>query len=406
VSGPEFLSGGAERDRAAESPGPRRFTAARRRWTGIAGTVLVAAAALVLAARSLPEPVATPPPTAPTPHFAEPTRFVADVAVGTEWAYVLLGSCVGPEETRQCRYRVLRRGVAGGRWTATAMQTGPVAGATGPARLFATSDDRVTVLDQPTVGNVHASPDGGDTATVHALSEGPPVAAVPPGGIIELGLCESCLSRLTVLEPATGRLRPLARPPRLGTNVGIRSIAGSGSALWVLGDGGSRLISAVSLDAGRTWRVLPVGGAGAPAEVAALASDGRRGAYLLVDRAVLPDVRNEWSELWRVGDPARPGAAWRSQPPIVRPRFAVGLTVTQRGLLVQAEGGALWRLGPEGQPRELPPIEVDGVPVHPGRLAAGGRMLLGVLQRSDTAPQVVLVSSDDGETWRVERIPL
>ena len=406
MPGPEILGGGADRDGAAEPPGPRRSTAARRRWAGIAGTVLVAAAALGLAARSLPEPAATPPPTAPTVVLAEPIRFVADVAVGTEFAYVLLGSCVGPEETRQCRYGVLRRSIAGGGWTATAMETGPVAGATGPARLFATPDDRVTVVDQPTVGNVHASPNGGDTVTVHALSQGPPVAAVPPGGVIELGLCESCLSRLTVLEPATGRLRPLARGPRLGTNVGIRAFAASGSVLWVLGDGGSRLISAVSLDAGRTWRVLPVGGAGAPAEVAALASDGGRGAYLLVGRAVLPDVRSEWSELWRVGDPARPGAAWRPLPPIVRPRSAVGLMVTQRGLLVQAEGGALWRLGPDGQPRELPPIEVDGVPVHPGRLAAGGRMLLGVLPRSETAPPAVLVSDDDGETWRVERIPL
>ena len=90
----------------------------------------------------------------------------------------------------------------------------------------------------------------------------------------------------------------------------------------------------------------------------------------------------------------------------MRPRSAVGLLVTQRGLLVQAEGGALWRLGPDGQPRELPPIEVDGVPAHPGRLAAGGRMLLGVLPRSETAPPAVLVSDDDGETWRVERIPL
>ena len=77
--------------------------------------------------------------------------------------------------------------------------------------------------------------------------------------MVDLALCESCLNRLTVLEPRTGRLRTLATPPPLGTDTGVRSFAESGGVLWALGDGGSRLVSAVSLDRGRTWRVLPVG---------------------------------------------------------------------------------------------------------------------------------------------------
>ncbi|MFL6130231.1 MAG: hypothetical protein ACJ73E_14350 [Mycobacteriales bacterium] len=410
MSGPDVLGSGPDRGPAAGLPERVRSVsgaARRRRWTGLAGTVLVVAAAAVLAVRSLPEP-SVPPPPAPTPTalVAEPVRFVGDAAVGTRWAYVLVASCLGPEDTRQCRYRLLRRSPAGGDWTPTALQTGPVAGATGPARLFVTAGDQVTVVDQPTVGNVYVSPDGGDTVSEHALSVGTPIAAVPAGAFIDLGLCESCMVQLTVLEPRSGRLRMLARPPRLGSTVGIRSFAESGGALWVLGDGGSRLISAVSLDRGRSWRVLPVGGARAPADFAALASDGGRGAYLLIGRDTRPDVESEFSELWRVSDPTRPGAAWRQVTPAVRPRSAVGLLTTGRGLLLRDDGGDLWRLAPDGRMRRLPPVRVGGVPVAPALVVRGpGPLLIGVLGPPGAGPPTVLLSPDGGDTWRVERVP-
>jgi hypothetical protein len=408
VSGPEILGGGADREHAAAPPRRGRpTTAARRRWAGIAGTVVVGVAAAALAVRSLPEPSATPPPT-PAPGFAlgPPLRFVADAAVGTKWAYALVASCVGPEDSRQCRYRLLRRALAGGGWTATAVATGPVAGAAGPPRLFRTGE-RVTVVDQPTMGNVITSPDGGDTATVQGLSSGPPVPAVLQADIVDLALCESCLNRLTVLEPRTGRLRPLARQPMLGSTGGIRSFAESGGALWSVADGGSRLVSAVSVDGGRTWQELPIGGGPGAAEMTVLAPDGRRGAYLLVGRDTRPDVVNEFSELWRVGDPTRPGAAWRQITPSARPRSASGLVVSGGALLIRDDARQLLRLGPDGVLRALPPVRLDGVPAGPDLVVAGpGRLLLGVVNRpDDTGPLRILLSRDGGETWRVEQLP-
>ena len=360
----------------------------------------------MLAARSLPES-ASPPP-APMPSFVVPEldRYVADVAVGTNWAYALVASCRGPETTRQCTYRMVRRSLAGGSWSTTALETGQVAGATGPARLFVTGADQVTVLDQPTVGTVYTSADGGDTVSGKTLRSGPPVAEMPAGAIVDLALCESCLGRLTVLEPGTGRLRQLATPPPLGPTLSVRSVAESGGVLWVLGDGGSRLISAVSVDRGRTWRKLLVGGARAPAEIVRLVSDGGRGAYLLIGRDARPDVLNEFSELWRVGDPTRPGAAWRQVTPTVRPRSASGLLAVARGLLVREDAGELWRLLPDGTVRRLPPPTVDGLPFPPAVVVTGrSRVLLGIAaNQADVGRPTVLVSYDDGESWLVEQI--
>jgi hypothetical protein len=408
VSGPEVLGGGPDRDGAAPfDEQVRRAVAAarRRRRTGLAGTVLLAAAAAVLAVRSGSEPPAPAPAATPTAVVAEPLRFVEDAAVGTRWAYALVASCLGPEQTRQCTYRLLRRSLGGGGWIPTGLEAGPVAGAAGPARVFVTGEDRVTVVDQPTVGNVYASPDAGDTVSGSALRPGPPIAAVPAGAFIDLGLCESCLDRLTVLEPATGRLRPLATPP-LGPTLAVRSFAESGGVLWVLGDGGSRLISAVSLDRGRTWRRLPVGGARTPAELVRLVPDGGRGAYLLIGRDARPDVLDEFSELWRIGDPTRPGAAWRQATPAVRPRSASGLVAGARGLIVQDDAGTLWRLVPGGAMRRLPPVDLDGVPVIPGFVVTGpGRALVaGAANQADLGSPTVMISYDEGESWLVEQI--
>lgn len=403
MSGPDVLGSGPDRDRAV-LPRPARTTAARRRWAGLAGTVLVGVAAVVLAARSLPEPAAPPPP-APTFAQPEPIRFVADAAVGTKWAYLLVADCVGPEQTRQCRYRVFRRSLTVGSWTPTAVETGPVAGAAGLTRIFVTAGDHVTVVEQPTVGNVLTSPDGGDTVSAQALSLGSQVAAVPEGGVIDLAVCESCPNRLTVLEPRTGRLRTLATPPPLGTDTGVRSFAESGGVLWALGDGGSRLVSAVSLDRGRTWRVLPVGGARAPTGLASLVSDGGRGAYLLVNRDAGEGVL--FAELWRIGDPSRPGAAWKQITPETRPQTALGLIVSKGTVLVRDDTGQLWRLDRDGVMRQLRPLQLDGLLGGPDLVVAGpGRLLLGAVNRPDGPDQArPLLSYDGGETWRVERLP-
>lgn len=404
-----MLGGGPDRDGATpfdEQVRRAYAVARRRRRAGLAGTLLVVATAAVVAGRTLPESTSAPPAPAPGVVVPTPDRYVADVAVGTTWVYALVASCVGPETTRQCTYRLYRRSLAGGGWTATALETGQVAGAVSPARLFVTGDDLVTVLDQPTVGTVYASADGGDKVSGHALKPGPPVAAVPDGAVVDLGLCETCPGRLAVLEPRTGRLRPLATPPPLGPTLAVRSVAESGGVLWVLGDGGSRLISAVSVDRGRSWRELPVGGARAPAEITRLVSDGGLGAYLMIGRDARPDVLDEFSELWRVGDPTRPGAAWRQVTPAVRPRSAAGLVAGARGLVVREDTGQLWRLEPDGTMRRLPPIDFDGVPVPPAVVVTGpARLLLGIAaNQADLGVPTVLVSYDEGETWLVEQI--
>lgn len=317
MSGPDLLGWGP--DEPAEPPRPRsawseRMSAAarRRRWTGLAGTVVVGAAAAVLAFQAGADPEAPPPPP-PTGTFAlePPVQAVTEVAFGTDWAYALIAACVGPDDTRQCRYRLARRPLdAAGSWTLTQIQTGPVAGAGGLPRLFV-DGDRVTVVDQPTVGNVYTSPDGGKTMTVQGLSAGPPVPAVARGDIVDLALCESCLNRLTLLEPRTGRLRQLAQQPPFDPAIGIRTFARSGDAFWTLGDSGAGLTSAVSVDGGRTWRRLPVGDAAGRVELAFLLADDARGAYLVISRDTDPQVGGEFSELWRIGDPTRPDRARR-----------------------------------------------------------------------------------------------
>ena len=116
---------------------------------------------------------------------------------------------------------------------------------------------------------------------------------------------------------------------------------------------------------------------------------------------------SEFSELWRVGDPTRPGAAWRRITPAQRPRSARGVLLSGSALLIQDEDGQLQRLGPDGTLQALPPVQLDGVSAGPDRVVAGpGRLLLGIVNRpDDTAPQRILLSSDGGQTWQVEQLP-
>ncbi len=416
MSGPDVLGWGP--DEPTGPPRPRRpgwpervrqasSAVRRRRWTGLAGTVLLGAAAAVLAVRAGADPEAPPPPQ-PTRTFAlgPPIQLVSEVAFGPDRAYALVAGCVGPEETRQCRYRLMQRGLGRADWTVTAVQSGPVAGAAGSARLFV-DGDRLTVVDQPTVGNVLTSPDRGRTMTVQGLSSAPPVPAVLKDDIVDLGLCDACINQLTVLEPRTGRLRPLAVQPPLGPAITVRLFAESAGALWTVGDDGPRLVSSVSVDGGRSWRTLPIGGGPGTAETAVLAPDGRRGAWLLVSRDADVHTPNEFSELWRVGDPTRPGAAWKLVTPAQRPKSVNGLLVSGGTALIRDENGQLQRLGPGGVLRALPPFQLDGAPLGPDTMVAGpGRLLLGIVNRPEsTEPPRVALSRDGGESWQVEQLP-
>jgi len=406
MSGPDLLGGGDRRP-ARGLPGSGRR---RRGWT-VAGTVLVAAAAAVLAVRSNPEPApaATLPTSAPTPAPAPtgPRPVIVTTAVGTRWAYALLASCSDPDQLVDCTTRLHRRSLGGGGWAPVEWSTPRTSGIA--AQLHVTPDDQVTVVDEPTAGQVYASTDGGRTVQVHRLRPGPPVAAVPPGGVLDLGSCEMCSGRLTVLDPATGRLRPLARQPAFGRTTSIRWLATSGDVVWVLaesGETGRDLATAVSLDRGRTWRALPLPGTAASAEVIQIFTDGGRGAYVLISRDARPDRRHEFTELWRIGDPAAPGAAWRRVTPARRPPTAVILVPGQRGVLIGTEDGEAWRLLADGTMRPLPGVDYGGVPIKPGIVVSGpGGAFLGLpALQSDLSRPTLVVSFDEGESWRVEEI--
>lgn len=414
MSGPDVLGGGPGDqgpDRLGSGRiGPGRIGPGRRRrgWT-VAGTVLVAAAASVLAVRSTSEPPARPPVAAPTPTVAAPTGpqpIILGTAVGSQWAYALLASCTDPDQLTDCTTRLLRRSLGGGGWTPVEWRTRLLSGSY--SLLFVTPDDQVTVVDEPTAGQVYASTDGGRTAKVRRLRPGPPVAAIPPGGILDLGLCEMCSARLTVLDPATGQLRRLAVQPSFGRTAGIRSMASSGDVVWVVaesGESGKDLVTAVSTDRGRSWRTLPVPGTAAPAMVVRVFSDGR-GAYVLIGRDSRPEVLNEFTELWRIGDPTAAGAAWRRVTPARRPPSAVTLVPGERGLLISTEDGEAWRLLSDGTLLQLPQVDYGGVSIEPGLVVSGpSRVFVGLpLVQSDLPRPTLVVSFDEGESWRAEEI--
>lgn len=371
--------------------------------------VLVAVAAVALAARSNPDPspapapVVTPPPTTAAP--AGPPPIVTGMAVGTRWAYALLSTCADADLMGDCTTQLVRRALAGGGWQPVGWRTRRLNGSV--PQLFVTPDDQVTVLDAATAGQVYASTDGGRTRQVRGLRPGPPVAGIPAGGVLDLGLCEECSARLTALEPATGRLRPLATQPVFGRTVGIRFVARSGDTVWVLaesGEAGRDLLTAVSRDRGRSWRILPLPGTGTTTtwDSARIFSDGGTGAYVLLARDTRPDVLTEFTELWRIGDEG----GWRRITPADRPPTAVQVVAGTGGALIGTEEGDAWRLRADGTVRKLPRADYDGVLIAPGAMASGpGGVVLGVPYiQSDLLRPTVVLSFDGGETWRVEEL--
>ena len=345
-------SGSADRGSGA---GPA--TAGRRRAGALAGTVLVAAAAALLAARSHPGPAGAARPAAPdvpTPGPCDPGEFIAGLAVGAQWGYVLLGLCSGPDAgRRQCAYRLVRRSVGGGGWIEAPLHTDPLADRRHGPQLFVTGDDVVTVLDQPTSRPRRTS---ARTAAKHGPGPAAAVrhrrrAEVPPGASRRhrpraspawpgLDRCSS---------PARAGCGPLATQPPLGpnTSASARSTA-SGDALWVLGDrraspAWSRAVSA-GPRAGRGGVLPEPRGALGAAELARLVPDGGKGAYLVIGQDRRPDVDTEFSELWRL-DEAGPGAAWRR------------VTPSSPGALRRGGGGRLAR--PASRRRGGPAVAAD-----------------------------------------------
>ena len=189
---------------------------------------------------------------------------------------------------------------------------------------------------------------------------------------------------MTVLDPATGQLRPLAAQPAF-TGFGVRLTQAGGDVLWAAQVGPAGAVTAASPDGGRSWRTIPLAGGlrlTAPVLLSALPGGG---AYLVGRRedTLLPDVR-------RIDGPA---GTWQRLTPDAGPVSPYSVVVDERGLLVGDSDGQAWRLAETGTFLRLPEL--------PGYLAGrSGTVLLGL----PATPGTVLLSWDGGSTWRPERV--
>jgi hypothetical protein len=364
----EVLSGGG-------GDGPVR----PRRWLVVAA-VLAFAAVVVLQARRI-DPVPVPPPP-PGPVAAVPAQTgVVSVAVGARWTYALVSVCDG-RIVHECDDRVYRRDPAEPGWRPLPMH---VTGRTTvglDVTLRVTGKDRIALIQRNE--RVVSSPDGGVTITSRPLLRGAPIAALPAGGMVADGLCDGCDEQVTVLDPDTGQVHPLATQPAF-QGFGLRLARADGDVLWVVQIGPAAAGTAVSRDGGRSWRTVPLARGLLQTGPVVLAAGPRGGAYLVGvrDDAQRPDVR-------RI---AGPDGTWERLTPPSGPVTAYSAVVDERGLLVGDADGKAWRLMDNGEFLALPGV--------PGFLTGGpGRVLAGL----PSTPGTVQFSSDGGVSWRVEKV--
>lgn len=306
---------------------------------------------------------------------------MVSVAVGNRWVYALVSVCDG-QIVHECDYRVHRRDFGDPGWRPLPMH---VTGRTTvglDVTLRVTAGDRVALVQRN--DSVVFSPDGGRTVSTARLRRGPPIAAIPAGGIVADGLCDGCDERVTMLDPATGQVRPLAVQPSF-QGFGLRLARAAGTVLWVAQIGPAAASTAVSRDGGRSWRTVPLPGGLLRTGPVVLTGATSGGAYLVGRRqdAQLPDVRCIDG----------PGGNWRRLTPATGPVTAYSAVIDERGLLVGDFDGKAWRLLSSGAFLELPGT--------PGFLAGGpGQVLAGL----PSTPGTVQLSYDGGLTWRAERV--
>ncbi|HEY6748185.1 MAG TPA: hypothetical protein VI357_21015 [Mycobacteriales bacterium] len=375
--------------------------ARRRRRRLIAGgsAVLVAAAAL-LAGPADRDPAPPRPPVTPSPAAAPPVGSapdqVVDVSVGSDSLYALVGSCAGPEQARECSYRLLTQ-TRGGRWTRVPLPLPPPGSGNGfSARLLLTGADTVTVVDDLR-GRAYVT-EGGTPVAVLELRDGPPLPAGMPAGLVP----ELLGGRVTVLDPATGLRRPLATQPQL--EVAPRGVvAGPLGDLWAVADPGLRVLVGHSSDGGRTWRTGTVPGLRPGPGLLQLVPGQDGSVYLIAGRDGPSGPGGlELAELW--WQPGT-GGSWRRVSGRPGPR-SVGSAVPGRsGLLVTEGGGALWRLSPGGSFERLPDPVVDGTPVRAGPLSSGAGGRIVSRPADGIGGALLLVSADDGDSWLPTLVP-
>jgi hypothetical protein len=367
--------------------GPPHPASRRRRWGVVLAVLVLAGAGAYLAGGSNPAARTAPAPTAsPAERTRVPTGpvTVVDLAVGATRSYALVGECMTTPPSLCTQELLVSSG--DGTWRSTPARLPPPAGNGGfSARLLVTGDDdRVTVVE-PDAGLVYQV-DGSSYARI-PLQGGDPVPVARPGGALEVvdGVVH-------VFDPASGRLHPLAGQPPVGQ---VRALDVTGDTLVAVGDHGGAVLAAVSTDRGAHWITAPVPGLRPGPDVLRLAS-GRGATYLLAGRETYPEVKNEFTELWRFA------VRWKNVTPRSRPRSASSIVLPRGGLpLLTEESGGVWRLQPDGTLLRMPDAYADGVRVKPAYLVTGPSGLLLGRGVDAFGRSVVLSSADGANTWDV-----
>lgn len=377
--------------------GPPRPPTRSRRWVTVTGAVVLAGVATLLAARSDPDPdpagTPAPPPTTAPADPADRATLVS-VTVGTRAVYALASRCdTGADPV--CRYQLHRRSLGDGRWGPLPWEIDPRPGA-GPTPVVGVSGDEViTVVASIDPPQVHVSTDDGLTVTVRPVVPGPPVDALSATAVLDPGTCASCVDRITALEPATGRVRLLAGQPPLG-GAQLRSVDRSGDVVWVAGAGpGRTATTAVSTDGGRTWRTRPVPGTVGPNQQLQVVA-GRDGSAWLVSGSYLGGPARQLTGVRRIDGP---GGTWRALPD-PEPTTMQSVLAGDRGLLLVEVNGTVWRTASDGRFRRLP----DPGLLRPGTLVGGPGREVVSLSPDDATARTVLLSYDEGESWRAEQV--